>query len=224
MKKNLLLVCMIAVFSFGISSSSWSILYDFEDKKQLDDWEVKGAAKWSIDKGVLVCEEQASGIRQQERIEHKKIEFIDGTIEFKMQWLNGTWLEGGVFYRLKDDINWYNVHLSNCCAPVAPSVRWMAMVASALDWRPQGIKLDKNVWYQVKVIVEGERHQVFVDGKQLWDVKHKGFEKGKLAIGTWSAVAETWQLDELKISGKGIPEAVEPNGKLAVAWGRIKTR
>ena len=33
-----------------------ALVYDFEDRAQLDDWEIFGKAKWRIEGGVLICE------------------------------------------------------------------------------------------------------------------------------------------------------------------------
>ena len=101
MKKNTIATAVVFSLVLGlmIVDSTTALMFDFEDKKQLDNWEVVGNAQWEIKDGVLVCNEPA-GTRQQQRLELKDIVFTDGTIEFKIKWLSGTYLEGGVFYRL----------------------------------------------------------------------------------------------------------------------------
>jgi hypothetical protein len=199
-----------------------AVLYDFEDEAQLDDWTVLGDAEWTVEDGILVCTE-AAGTRQQQRLELNDIVFTDGTIEFKIRWISGTYLEGGVFYRLQDDNNWYNTHLSN----VEQSDRWMAMVGGALDWTPMNLAdgLVKDTWYELKVEVDGDSHIVSVDGEVLHEKTHNEFTEGKFAIGTWSAEVENWHLDDLQLEGPGIPEAaVDSHGKLGTTWGIVKGR
>ena len=211
----------ILILSFVVLNSALALFYDFEDKNQLKDWDVLGEAKWEVEDGVLVCDEPA-GTRQQQRLELKDVVFTDGTIEFKLKWLSGTYLEGGVFYRLQDDNNWYNTHLSN----VEQSDRWMAYVNGVLDWTPVNLAkgLAKETWYELKLEASGKSHKVWVDGELLHEKKHDQFKQGKVAIGTWSAVVENWHLDDFRINGPGIsPDAVNRQGKLTTTWGKIKS-
>ena len=39
----------------------------------------------------------------------------------------------------------------------------------------------------------------------------------------WSSATEVFAIDDLKIEGEGIPQAVTQVGKLTTAWGRLKT-
>ena len=98
-----------------------ALVYDFEDRAQLDDWEIFGPAKWRIEDGVLIGEglgglgsaivpEKDKG-RQAQRMELKDIVFSDGTFEFKIQFMKGKYHEGGIFYRWQDVANWHNTHL-----------------------------------------------------------------------------------------------------------------
>ena len=85
-----------------------ALVYDFEDRAQLDDWEIFGKAKWRIEDGVLICEglgglggaivPQKDKGRQAQRMELKNIVFSDGTFEFKILFMKGKNHEGGVFY------------------------------------------------------------------------------------------------------------------------------
>ena len=62
-----------------------------------------------------------------------------------------------------------------------------------------------------------------MDGKKLYDEKHNAFKKGKFVIAMWSSATEVFAIDDLKIEGEGIPQAVTQVGKLTTAWGRLKT-
>ena len=89
-----------------------ALVYDFEDRAQLDDWEIFGPAEWRIEDGVLICEglgglggdivPQKDKGRQAQRMELKDIVFSDGTFEFKILFMKGKNHEGGVFYRWQD--------------------------------------------------------------------------------------------------------------------------
>ena len=98
-----------------------ALVYDFEDRAQLDDWEIFGPAEWRIEDGVLICEglgglggaivPQKDKGRQAQRMELKDIVFSDGTFEFKILFMKGKYHEGGIFYRWQDVGNCHNTHL-----------------------------------------------------------------------------------------------------------------
>ena len=69
----------------------------------------------------------------------------------------------------------------------------------------------------------GQRHQTFVDGKKLFTEEDAAFKEGKFVVAMWSSSAEVFAIDDLKIEGEGIPQAVTQVGKLTTAWGRLKT-
>ena len=118
--KNLLVLGLVLIFAFSVFPAL-ALMYDFEDKAQLDDWELFGKAEWRIEDGVLLCEGLGGlggdivpkgGGRQAQRLELKDVVFSDGTFEFKIQFIKGSNHEGGIFYRWQDVANWYNVHPS----------------------------------------------------------------------------------------------------------------
>ena len=223
----------------GAALTVSAIVYDFEDQAQLDDWQILGKAKWRIEGGVLICE-GLGGLggdivpkkdmgRQAQRMELKDIVFSDGTFEFKILFMKGKYHEGGIFYRWQDVGNWYNTHpsLKVCGGGNPDTIRWMAMEKGNLKWIPMDINVKPaecfKRWLEFKVIAEGSNHQVFVDGKKLYDEKHNAFKKGKFVIAMWSSATEVFAIDDVKIEGEGIPQAVTQVGKLTTAWGRLKT-
>ena len=220
-----------------------ALVYDFEDRAQLDDWQIFGKAKWRIEGGVLICE-GLGGLggdivpkkdmgRQAQRMELKDIVFSDGTFEFKILFMKGKNHEGGVFYRWQDVANWYNTHPSfkKCAGGGIDGVRWMSMKKGKLMWLPgpgvSNIEVKPKEcfkkWFEFKVVAKGQRHQTFVDGKKLFDEEDAAFKEGKFVVAMWSSSAEVFAIDDLKIEGKGIPQAVTLAGKLTTTWGRLKT-
>ena len=57
-------------------------------------------------------------------------------------------------------------------------------------------------WLEFKVITEGSNHQVFVDGKKLYDEKHNAFKKGKFVIAMWSSATEVFAIDDVNRGGR----------------------
>lgn len=77
--------------------------------------------------------------------------------------------------------------------------------------------------YRLKVVAEGQNYQCFVDDELLFDDADDAKFRDSGRIGFISYEANV-HYDNLIIDGEEIPAfAVEPNGKLATRWGRLKT-
>ena len=77
--------------------------------------------------------------------------------------------------------------------------------------------------YRLKVVGEGQNYQCFVDDELLFDDADDAKFRDSGRIGFISYEANV-HFDNLIIDGEDIPAfAVEPNGKLATRWGRLKT-
>jgi len=77
--------------------------------------------------------------------------------------------------------------------------------------------------YRLKIVAEGQNYRCFVDNELLFegedDMKFR--DSGRIGFITFEAYAH---FDNLIIDGEEIPAfAVEPTGKLATCWGRLKT-
>ena len=71
--------------------------------------------------------------------------------------------------------------------------------------------IERNRWYQVKVRCEGNRLQVWLDGKKLIDFSDPdGHRAGKAGVGTWATQARFRNLKVTALNGdlllEGIPE------------------
>ena len=77
--------------------------------------------------------------------------------------------------------------------------------------------------YRLKVVAEGQNYQCFVDDELLFegDDDAKFRDSGRIGFITFEANVH---FDNLIIDGEDIPSfAVEPNGKLAIQCGQLKT-
>ena len=219
MRTTLFPALFLFILVFSYLSPAYALEFDFSDKAQLGQWEaVQG--KWEIADGKLVFTE-APGPRQQERLELTGITFSDGTVEWKMNWIDGTHWEAGLFYRLQDDGNWYMIHIGAS----AGDLRLLGMAGSNIIRPFPTAKIDakKGQWYTFKVEVNGNKHKVFVDGNLLIEHEEDTFKEGKIAFGSWSSGAEITHFDDVKITGKGIVASVTRLPEmLTTTWSRIK--
>lgn len=206
---------------------AWSLLsYDFSDPAQLDDWEVANDAggQWTIKDGVL---EYVNPSARWDVLVPKDVVFTDGVIEVKMNWIEGTWCEGGVAYRIQEDgIASYNVHLSlsgnelRWCVWTAPDV--LARITRPIvDGWPEAER-----WFKIRVEVNGDNQKIYVDDELIDEQDDDTFESGRAGLMGYSAVQEVILYDDFVLDGPGIRNnvAVKPQTKLATAWGEVKVQ
>ena len=78
-------------------------------------------------------------------------------------------------------------------------------------------------WYHLKVTVQGDHYQFYVDGSKEIDIHFKTLESGGAAFGAHSGVA---QYDNVSIKGDAVPDlglSVSPQGKSAILWAELKS-
>ena len=130
MKKYVLTAAWSGIFALLWGPASLALFFDFEDQGQLDQWEVlvppndpedDQDASWEIVNGVL----KLTSSRGWDLLALKDFEFTDGTIYYKLKWIEGQVCEVGVFYRLEEsaDLPHYHVHVSAIDVPPR-GVRW----------------------------------------------------------------------------------------------------
>jgi len=87
-------------------------------------------------------------------------------------------------------------------------------------------KIEADRWYRLKVTVKGNLVECVIDGKQVSEFQDGLYPSGKVGISVDGVVA---MFDDFVVTGPEIPNsetgfAVNPQAKLATAWGRIKSR
>lgn len=245
MRKHLLVVAWSGIFALLWGPASLALFFDFEDQGQLDLWEVlippndpeeDRDASWEIVNGSLKL---TSG-RGWDLLALKDFEFTDGTIHYKLKWIEGGICEVGVFYRLEEssDLPHYHVHVSAIDVPPT-GVRWgyIARVtnhARAIGgrWEPTinrqipgwGHKpVDK--WFEFKIEVKGAEHVVYagLEGQleKAIEVRHDEKRSGGVGLVNYSG-EDTVLIDDFEVIPDSIIVGVERRGKLTTLWGKIK--
>ncbi len=71
-------------------------------------------------------------------------------------------------------------------------------------------RITTGKWYQIKLRVEGDHIEGFLDGQKLLDVRDNRYPRGKVGVGTWLTRAEFRNLKVTDLDGKvllaGLPE------------------
>jgi hypothetical protein len=79
-----------------------------------------------------------------------------------------------------------------------------------------------NEFHTLKLSCQGDTIKVFYDGEEKISVNDKEHRKGTIALDVQDKVVH---FDNIKVTGPQIPNynmPVEPTGKLATVWGKIK--
>lgn len=234
MSKYVTVVVLSVTLVLIMVASSPALFFDFNDPKQLDSWEVLNDAggTWEIVDGTLKI--TAAGARW-DFLTIKGIEFTDGTIQYKLKWLSGTYCEVGAAYRIQEapDFANYQIHIST----VEPALRWGYCMAAAGGgtWGPElprpAVKgwgqQPVDEWFEFKIEVEGDNHVTYAglegEMEKVAEVSQGDLKEGKIGLVSYSGMAEETLIDDFEVTGPGIQSAVESYGKLSTTWSNIKT-
>jgi len=227
-----LFVCFVSTSS--VLAGMWRD--DFEDGN-LDGWEGVNQC-WTIEKGE--CSGEKFDPNSGDIIWMGDAGWKDCTVRCKMKFVDARAPNGraGIVFRHigMDNSNLY-AFLINADAKTA----WGAKVLQGVGVMGPGISdvplpfaLSKDIWYELKIIVEGDNFEFYIDENPAGEFKDKSIPSGKVGLCIVNAHAH---FDDLIISGEGVgdggswdpakhPEekAVEPKGKLAMMWGEIKSK
>ena len=248
MKKDVLTAIFVCVLVLLLVIPSAALVFDFENPEQLnqlevlretdDQWKLMNNVDDPFQLEIVDGALQFTSGGMWNLIAIKDFQFANGTIYYKMKWLEGSWCQVGVFYRLQEmwNLPHYQVTLSaELGLDAKPEglkwqycevVKWNGMSggrgAAKLiqDWDSKPV----NQWFEVKIEVKGNEHIVFagVEDKleKVVEIRVETQGKGRVGLLTYSPTLEVVLIDDLEIISSVF--AVETHKTLASTWGRIK--
>jgi hypothetical protein len=226
----LALVCLAFVFLLAVPSLAGTWRDDFEDGN-LDGWEGLPDPCWTVEDGECSGEFFADPTFTAIRIGDAG--WKDYTVKCKMKFVGidkkPPRTGAGISFR-NSGMDWARYgFLINPNSDTA--VGWE--VVTVHSEIPLPFTLSKDTWYELKIIVEGEHFEFYIDGKPAGEFEDNSRPSGKVGLFVRNVHAH---FDDLIISGDDVedggswdaakhPEekAVEPKGKLATSWGKLKT-
>ena len=188
----------------------FSLFFDFDDNKKPQEWKEEGG-KWKVENGVYIGEE-LNAVEGVALI--GEADWTDLTIEATVRKAEGNWM--ALVVRWKDVNNHYGlwVNLGNSTA------EWWVKTGAYAQHGSGAIKLNKEK-YKLKIVAKGDTFEGYYNDKLVVTMEHKDNEQGRVGLLVWQGSSG---FDDVSITGPGIPElAVDPKGKLALTWARIKT-
>ena len=221
--RRLFVIALTLILAF--SADSWSLFYDFESKKQLDDWKVVQGT-WSIIDGELDGKGPQAGqpgvmVVLADHI--WKEDWKDHTVEFKAKILEDTEDAGVVFRWQKAEPNDRRYHLYRIDNWPRGFNQKQAegWVAGNMQGQEK-VEIEPDTWYKFKLEVIGSQFNCYLDDKLMFKLEDPKdtYSWGRVGFRMWNSHA---RYDDLDIRGPGIPgAAVSPSGTMAITWGRIK--
>jgi hypothetical protein len=106
---------------------------------------------------------------------------------------------GGIMWRYQDANNYYVARMN----PLEDNFRVYKVVAGkrSQEFQSAEVKVPEGEWHTLKVKMEGDHIQCFLDGKKYLDVKDDSITKaGK--VGLWTKSDAQTYFDDLKVSRK----------------------
>lgn len=128
----------------------------------------------------------------------------------------------GIIWRVKDNktLYWAGVRLDQTvgfggCINGA----WMN---GGQPINPKAFNTEVDEEYELRLVVKGKSFQFYVDGEAMGEWEDDQLEKGMIGFRVYKAILA---VEEFDVNGPGIPpsQAVNPQGKIATVWSRIKT-
>jgi len=139
------------------------------------------------------------------------------SIEVKIRDVKGEWL--AIVFKYQDINNfeswWLNV-------PNKTLEAWPKMGNYEGNARATvAVPFDPNKECTIGVNISGDDYDAFFDGKKVGSYKNTKFKTGKVGLLVWASSAT---FDDVVIKGPNVPTvmAVDPKGKCATFWGKLK--
>ena len=248
MKKDALTAIFLSALVLFLGTPSAALVFDFENPEQLnqlevlretdDHWKLRNNVDNPFQLEIVDGSLRVTSGGMWNLIAIKDFQFTNGTIYYKMKWLEGGWCQVGVFYRLQEtrQLSHYQVTLS---AEVQPDrkpeglkwldcevVMWNGLFSRQSVAKPiQGWdSRPSNQWFEVKIEVKSGEHIVFAgpEGKpeKVVEINAATQGKGRVGLLTYSPNHEVVLIDNFEIISSAF--AVETHKTLANSWGRIK--
>jgi len=202
-----------------VSQSSWAgtQLWDFE--KDVKDWKVANG-DWKIEGGFY---KETSGAVPAMHSLIGEDNWDDYVVEAKIRLDQGNW--AGLVFRAQSEFEYYIYYMN---VPDNKSELWRH-TKPAFDSRANisqipavDVKIANNEWLNVKVVAQGKTLQLWINGKLQHEDTDDAYPAGQIGAWVWDTGAS---FDDVKVSGAGIAGSVtpvQPKGKLATSWGKIK--
>ena len=190
-------------------------------------WTFDGnAADWTVANGAWEVQDGAYQVTKGEPAMHTLVgdaSWTDYTLEAKVRIDDGNW--AGLVVRAQNEFEYYVYYMN---VPDNKSELWKHN-AGAFDARENlsqipavNVTIANGEWFDVAVVAAGDTLQLWINGELQSEATDAAYAAGQVGIWAWDTTAS---FDDVKVSGDGIAgttTSVQPQGKLATKWARLK--
>jgi xylan 1,4-beta-xylosidase len=191
-----------------------TILWDFE----------AGAADWDAPNGTW---EAIDGVYSETSGGEAAMHSVVGDLDWDDYTINarvrlddgGQW--AGIAFRVQSDFEYYVYYLNSTNNK---SELWKH-TDGAFDSRENlndipasNVLIQNDVWLQLQVVVAGDSFELWIDGELQSQDSDASYATGGAGVWAWSSTAS---FDDFSVTGDFV-SAVEAQGKLTTAWGKLK--
>jgi hypothetical protein len=217
--RYILSIFVLCLLVMSAQAGTWE--YDFTQVSGDEwerDWEVISGTFEVVDGALTQTEVSANDNNAFRCLARTGWEIEDGTIEAKVKH-SGTGLNDAlVYYRMMDNDNGYasRLQLDNYIT--------IGKITNGQHGHIQFVStpVEADIWYIVKVELEGSNITVFVDDQEFISLEDNFSSQGLVGFGM-ARCAGGASLEWIRVTGDGVTAtAVAPAGKLATTWSGIK--
>ena len=227
----LALVCLTFAFMLALPSLAGTWRNDFEDKKVFEQEKKKGI--WDEDLNVFSwedgeCSGESRDVNMVWFLVIGELTWKDYSAECKVKLVDDF---GGNFGIALRRTPWQQPAYDFGLFPSQNMAKITTPPFSTIA--QEKFEVEEDTWYKLKAVAEGKNLEFYINDELFLKGKDAQFPMGKVGIHIYNIHAH---FDDLIISGDDVedggswdpakhPEekAVEPKGKLATSWGRLKT-
>ena len=223
MKSGFTLFVMCISIYFASSATAEEQLWTFDNNAT--DW-IPANGTWEVEEGVY---KQTTRWGEAQKALVDGMEWTDHTLEAKVRVDDGHW--GGIVFRAQNEFEYY-VYL--ICPKENKSELWRHRRSTAFkdgfeardeiehDIEPIGLTIIRNEWYTLRVVVEGSRFAVAINGIEQGVFFDNTYSVGKVGVWTWDTQAS---FDDVSVKGDTASlTEIKPQGKLAMSWAALKRK
>lgn len=215
--KTVLILCMLLI-ALPVCAGTFSD--DFEDGN-IKGW--KPVGKWFVESGELVGENMKPAY-DSGGIFIGELTWMDYTVEADVKLIEARPMPrgAGIFIRAQSEpgemprLHTFGFGPGSCGHSLQPGG-----AESITKIRPFSV----GTWYHLKVVADDNHFEFYINDELIGEFDHLAYPNGRIGLLVFNMKA---RFDNVVITGEDVPDSgpsgygVEPQGKLAMTWGKIK--
>ncbi len=145
--------------------------------KDLTGWKAEGGARWQVKDGLIVGR-QGPNNEAGDLLTEKSFEDLELKVTFKIVWPANT----GVWYRYQSAKQAYQADILEYQDPFALTGSLYCTGKMFLEVNTDETLVNRDDWNTIVIRAKGDRHQVFLNGHKVADVRDDTSDRGRIGF------------------------------------------